>query len=193
MIKETCNLSCSGSVDSWFFSKDGKCIDRTARKNIVTYAAADTIAKMAAGIGSGPEAIGLIYGATASPSIPHPSTTREHTWENVGEEVEDISGNVAILPLSLVPSVSVDGSDYSSNVATFSANTATISDYVFSGGTYADEISTIDPVYFYQVLLLSGVPGAYTIFARASLLSGGVYKSKPDDYELALQWSVKFI
>lgn len=161
--------------------------------NVITYGAADMLTQLIAGLDAAPSAIGVIYGGAALPTLSHPSLTRDHTWESVAEQVAAIpdgGGNVAITPLTLAPSLQSGDSNYAANTAVFSANTGAVSATVFSGEDYAGALDTLDPVYFYQVLLLCGNPGAYTIFARSTLLDSGVYKSRPDGYELAIQWAV---
>ena len=195
MIVDKLNLACcaSGRVTANFV-RQGHSIEVIDRSNVITYSAADTIAKLAAGLSTAaPSAIGVMYGGEELPSLAHPSLTRDHSWEALAEQAAGVSGNVAIMPLSLAPSISaVAGGDYAGNTVTFSANTGAVGSSAFSGVDYAGALSTLDPVYFYQVLLLCGQPGAYTIFARSTLLSGSVYKSKPDNYELAIQWAVTF-
>jgi hypothetical protein len=186
----------SGHVTAHFVGVN-KMIPVVDHANVVTYSGADTLARLIAGqAGAAPAAIGVLYGTEAMPALDHPSSTRDHTWEAVAEQAVaidayDAGKNVAILPFSLMPSISAAGDDYASNVATFSGNTGAVSSYGFAGTGFADQLGLISgDVYFYQVLLLCGAPGAYTIFARSTLLKGGVYKLRPEGYELAIQWAI---
>lgn len=183
----------SGHVAAYFVDAN-KMIPVIDHANVVTYSAADTLSRLIAGqTAAAPVAIGVLYGTEAMPALDHPSLTRDHSWESVAEQVAAITGggNVAVLPLSLTPSISASGDDYAGNVATFSGNTGAVSSYGFAGAGYADQLDLISgDVYFYQVLLLCGTPGAYTVFARSTLLSGGAYKLRPENYELAIQWAI---
>jgi len=174
------------------FTCNGATVPVVEHSNILAYGAADVIAQLLAGVAdAAPSAIGVVYGTAELPSLEHPSATRAHTIEALAEQIGAIGGNMAIMPLSLTPSISVSDADlYGGNVATFSANTGAVASYAFSGSPFCGELGTLDPVYFYQLVLLSGIPGAYTVFARATLLSGGVYKARPDGYHLAVQWPV---
>jgi len=202
MIREENTLSVSGSVSSWL-ERDGAVKGQSCRSNVIAFAAADVMAQLAAGLSAAPDTVGLIYGPSDTPeeiideytpAVPlvNPSLTRDHTWEAISEQVEAIGGNVALMPITLTPSVSSSGDDYTSNVATFSANTGAIQGYGFSGGSFCGAVDTLDPVYFYQAVLLSGVPGAYRVFARTTLMDSGLYKSKPDNYDLVVQWAITF-
>ena len=174
----------SGRISASFVSqRGGRAIPVLGRPNVITLEAADIMARLVAGAANAaPSHIGVVYGSDALPSFVNPEITRDHDWESLAEEVGAVGGNIAIMPLSLTPSVS-------GRVATFSANSGTISRYGFDGAPYAGPVSTLDPLYFYQVVLLDA---EHRIFARSTLLDSGVYRAKPEDYDLAIQWAITF-
>lgn len=183
----------SGQVRAQF-NTPGQSIRLVDTSNVVTYAAADLVAETLAGRKSAPLVIGMLYGPNATPALSHPGATREHTLEDLSEQTDAIGGNVLLASLSLTPSLQAFGPQhrYRSNRIIYSANSGNNLGYLFSGVGFADPVPDYDPVYFYQVVLLSRAEGAYHIFARASLMEGGVYKAKPDGFDLAVQWSITF-
>jgi hypothetical protein len=156
-----------------------------------------------------PRHIGFIYGTEYSPLLDDPdtlpaATRRAHDWSRIASDVAAIGGNIAIVPMPMAPSLSLDGDSglYTSNAVTFTGHTGLVTEYGFSttGSTYAADLDTVEiaypnALYFYQAVLLnrwqSGTNVTYTPFARAALGSAP-FTPKPTDFELAVYWTITF-
>lgn len=174
--------------------------------NVVAYGAADTMARMLAGRGSGPDCIGFIYGSTESPGIDDPENLaddekRRQSWETVADDVANISGggNMLIASLAAPAGVSLepDGNSekYSANMVTFTGHTGMLREYAFTPGEdgYADTPGNIvdsgGSVYFYQAVLLESKSGSYVPFSRVDMAP---YIAKPSNMERSIFWSIIF-
>jgi hypothetical protein len=196
-----------GSVHGHFIDLDtGERCNDFKIKNVTTYAAADSMARLLGGdVRYAPGYMGFIYGDTAAPdaSLEQPPRSRVVSMASLSTELvalEDVSsnkGNILISPLSAGPGYDVDGSaaNYSGNSVTLTAHSGTRFEYAFptaSAGVYADELADGD--YFWQALLLTrlveGSNVTYLPFARVSLKVGGTFPQKPTNFELALYWSI---
>lgn len=184
----------------WLDLRTGESRPAFARRNQLTYAAADTMAQLMAGnTDFAPRFIGFIYGNNASVpgSLVEPSQ-RAQTWTGLGEELADVHGNIQIAPLSLTPSIAVDGAAglYSGNSAILTAHTSASATYGFPlASPYAGELATGDFLYHVMLLTRRAVAGGfrYTPVARATLAEPGpVFQTKPDGFELAVDWQISF-
>ena len=172
-----------------------------AMHNIITYTAADIMARLVGGDTTYiPKYFGFIYGTTATPGLTEPITSRNQTWLDLGTELSTVNkGNILISPLASIPGYAVDAPTgvsstiYTGNAVTLSAHTGTRLEYGFAAGTYADPIADAD--YIYHCMLLTRIVVGSTItylpFSRVSLLSG-TYPQKPAGMELALFWQITF-
>lgn len=182
----------------------------TPTKNVVVYTAADLLARVLAGDATYlPKHVGFIYGTVPSPALDDPETLslnvkRAHDWAKIATDVAAIGGNMLVAPLSLTPSISLDGdsSRYSGNAVTFSAHTGLVEEYAFStlGGTFASTLDDLDDdysqsVYIYHVVLLnrwrSGSTVTYTPFSRAALESAP-FTAKPASFDMGVYWTITF-
>jgi len=171
------------------------------RRNVITYAAADIMARLLGGDTAYiPGYLGFVYGEVASPgaALVEPPTSRVQTWDSISEELSDpgVTGNVLIAPLSAGPAYSVDGSAdyYDGNAVTLTAHSGSRLEYGFpTSSPYADELDDGD--YFYHALILtrivSGSNIQYLPFARVTLKDTS-YPQKLTGFELALFWQISY-
>jgi len=200
-INELFQLSVRGDVH-WRLHQGDITQAEVKRHNVITYAAADIMARLLGGDATYiPNCIGFFYGTAATaPLLPDPdtlpdATKRIHTWAGITTDVTNASGNIMIAPMVLNPAWSVDGSTstYSGNAVTMAAYTGSFLEYAFpTASPFAGALVTGN--YFYQALLLNrrvlGSSIVYTPFARVSLADTGVYHAKPAGFELSLFWSI---
>lgn len=190
-----------GSVYGYIHNpKTGEKIFEIKRHNIITYAAADIMAKMLGGESAYvPGYMGFVYGTTPTPGtdLVEPPTSRVQTWSGIGAELAGITGNVLISPLAAGPSYAVDGSSsyYANNAVTLTAHSGSRLEYGFpTVSPY--QIAFADGDYIYQAMLItrlvSGNTKTYLPFARVSLAETGVYPQKVTGYELALFWQISY-
>ena len=183
--------------------KTGEKIEVIARDNIITYSAADIMAKMLGGDASYvPAYMGFVYGPTGS-TLANPELTRVHTWDGIATEIAGMAatGNILISPLATAPGFDIDpagSSYYENNAVTLTAHTGRRLEYAFSttGGTYAPEMQDDGTDYMYQAMLITRLVDGNTItyipFSRVSLDIASVYPAKPDGWELSLFWQVTY-
>lgn len=170
--------------------------------NIITYTAADIMARLVGGDTTYlPKYVGFIYGTTATPGIVDPITSRNQTWTDLGNELALVSkANVLITPFASIPQYTVDAAAslpsgiYAGNAVIISAHTGTRLEYGFTPGTYANPLA--DSNYLYHCMLLTRLVNGSTItylpYARVSLKVGANYPQKPVGMELALFWQITF-
>lgn len=170
-------------------------------KNVITYTAADIMARLLGGDTSYiPGYMGFIYGASGTPgaALIEPPTSRTQTWTSLATELADpgVTGNVLISPLSSGSSYSVDGltSTYNGNAVTLTAHSGSRLEYGFPTSVpYA--VALADGDYFYHAMLItrlvSGSAITYLPFARVTL-KGASYPQKLVGYELALFWQISY-
>jgi len=182
------------------------------RSNVITYTAADLMARMLGGqTDYVPKYFGFIYGTNAAPGLVDPdtlpaSTRRVHPWSQIASDLAGVAAgkaNCVISAMTTQPAVSLgvdsDPALYANNAVTLAANTGSRLEYGFSisGGIYAPALQD-DGVsdYMYQAVLLARIVAAsgitYYPFARISLADAGVYSIKPANWELALDWTVTY-
>lgn len=195
----------------WYFNRGRSIVRELKRHNVITYAAADIMARLLGGDATYvPQHIGFMYGSDPDAALlPDPDTLpenikRQHTWSNITSDTASVNANILVAPLILNPSWSVDGNpeSYSGNAVTVAAFTGTMLEYAFptNGSTYAHPVDELATAYFYQALLLNrrvvGSSIIYTPFARVSLkdttVSPPVYHEKPEGFELSLFWTITF-
>lgn len=181
------------------------------RPNVVTYSAADLLARVLAGDDTYlPRHVGFLYGTTPTPpQLEDPedleaSLKRMHDWSKLATDAAANQANMLIAPLAVAPSVGLDGdaARYAGNAVTFSAHTGMVQEYAFptSGGAYAAAIADIEAeeygaVYVYHAVLLNrwqaGSRIVYTPFSRAAIETAP-FTSKPASFDLGVFWTITF-
>lgn len=197
-INET--LQARGFVDPAFVNPEtGERIPWGNRHNTLTYLSASA---MAAAFGGNadciPNSIGIIYGSGDAPSD---DLSRSQNWEALGVELKDKKANVQIRSFSYSPSITAsdevyEGREIKGNMVTFHM----CSDSQTGGAfPYGEAAIFNNGQKIFQAVLLNVKDGrAPLILARVSLedktasSSGSSYKAKPENFEVALDWTVKF-
>lgn len=184
----------------WLNLRTGEMVPAFARRNQLTYSAADVMAQLLAGAQDmAPKFIGFIYGDAYSVpgSLVDPSY-RAQTWSALGTELGEVHGNIQIAPITLAPTIAVDGDPalYIGNSAIMTAHTSASATYGFPlTSPYAGAMDTGSYLYHVMLLTRRSVAGgySYTPVARATLGEPGpVYQVKPDGFELAVDWQITF-
>jgi len=194
-----------GEVSGYYFNpKTGEKRNHFVTRNIVTYTAADIMARMLANQADYiPKYMGFIYGTNAVPALPA-LTSRIQPWSQIASDLSSVAAgkaNVLISPYAAAPIVELNGnsSHYENNAVTVTANSGSRLEYGFSttGAVYAPALQDDGSSdYMYQALLIarvmSGNTPLYYPFARVSLsdLPGVTYSVKPANWELAVFWKV---
>ena len=177
------------------------------RHNTLSFMSAEA---MAAAFGGDPSYIpskmGFIYGPVGGEFVGE--ITRYQTWDGLLDELARNSADVQVVPFSYSPSLggfagdggsspagddSGDG-DYTnikstgSNAITFHA----VSNSQDAGARETEAFKKDD--YIYQAVLLGSNGGKNYVISRVSLFDYelGTYLQKPDNFEVALDWTVVF-
>lgn len=189
--------------------KTGKRVPWDMRHNTLSFDASRAVALAFGGDDSLiPNRIGIIYGKEGSATFPT-TISRQQSWDSLVYELNSKNADVQVQPFSYSPSFakvsrSSGGSSGSSEsddptypgwAVTFHAH----SDSVTAGALSEDSTSASGDTmifttgnYIFQALLLNEKSGNYTILARVSLDNAGEYYTKPENFEVALDWTVKF-
>ena len=197
------NKGVHGSIVARWISNDGSSIDR-CNTNTISYEAADVLAEAYGGDQSRiPKYIGFIYGSSGDITVP--DITRSMSWDKLTDEVELMHANILVQRFSRKPDVSINDPDntkeYFGNAVSFHAITRS-----GAGGTYAFDTSGEynfatefgDGSYIYQAVLLGdsrnpcSKTNPYSVLGRVSMAKGGVFRQKPENYELSVDWTVSF-
>ena len=190
-----------GEVTSRFINvKTGETFGPAQRHNVITYSAADIMAKLIGGYTEyTPAYMGFIYGTSTSvdPQPADPSVTRDHTWSTIASQMAAAGTNILVTPVISNPTISIDGDYYTGNAITLRGQTSARTEYAFpTASPYAGELIDDGSDVMFQALLItrlvSGSVITYIPFARVSLAVGSVYQTKPAGFELALDWQVSF-
>lgn len=173
------------------------------KHNVITYGAADILAKVLGGDTSFiPSRIGFIYGDENKPfDNPDSPPTRLQEWSSLEEVCRQVpsgkAGNMIVCTLGApVYSVIGDSALYSNNAVTVTAMSDKDAPRAFSGSNYAG--APTNKMYYYQVVLLARtfVPGSstpiYTPYAIAQITdtAGGV--AIEGNTEFVVYWSMCF-
>ena len=166
----------------------GERVPWPSRHNTLSYDAAKAVAMALGGDASLiPDRIGIIFGDEETTSFK--TIDRNQTWSELQEELRELSADVQIRPFSYSPSlVSVSKSDTESGwgVVFHSHSDSSTEGAVSSGNIFTSG------KYIFQAVLLHKNSEDYTVLARVSLISGSKYLQKPENFEVALDWTVKF-
>lgn len=209
MLKETYEQPISGRIRLYERDSAGTETLLRDKSNVITYTAADILAKLLAGdADSFPRHIGFIYGeadepgaAMADPDSLSLETRRVHDWDTLKNDVAAASANMLICPLVLNPTVSLDPDSnpehYVANSVTFTAHTGAFTEYAFTPGLgdFASTLDMLPNIYFYHAVLLNrkqvGNTITYTPFARV-ILGTAPFTAKAANRELAVYWTIVF-
>lgn len=203
-MRITDSIQARGFVDPSFIDlRTGRREPWDGRHNTLSYTAAES---MAAAFGGDtrfvPNRIGIVFGTKSEPTIPIDG--REQKWDDFKDILATADADIQIRPFSYSPSLSkFDRGDSSSsdpsdnmtpygqirgNAVTFhmhsDSTTAGYRGGEFNYGTLV-----------YQAVLMNETDNKYLILARVSLENKGgktKYYNKPDGFEVALDWTVKF-
>lgn len=211
-MKITEIMNTKGMVTPSFIDiRTGKRVEWTMRHNTLSYSAAEAMACAFGGDPSFiPNRIGIIYGAEEDPQFDNP-ISREQSWDSLREELADKNADIQVQSFSYSPSVKKitrnisDGSSSSPShdpitgegtAVTFHMHSDSVTEGIF--GTYNDDANAAVSTIFttntriYQAVLLNKNRDTYKVLARVSLDSNGRYYTKPENFEVAIDWTVKF-
>ena len=171
--------------------------------NVITYRAADIMARVISGDGNYiPTHIGFIYGPTAA-TMQNPdgaSPVRQHTLQDIADDVEAIGGNMLVSPIIGSPLFAVDGDTdyYEGNAVTITSISDGSSPLAFAGGSFATDRPQATTDKYFQAALLTRLlaPGSttplYKPFARVQLAAGNDGLVVQSGFELSVFWTITF-
>lgn len=171
-----------------------------ANHNVITYSAADIMARLLGGDTTyRPTYIGFIY-ALHGKAFVNPGVDRLQPWDDIASEVETQGGNMLLCPLSAsaLYDLAGDTSLYSTNKVVLSARTALTSPLVFSGGGFTAIAPQPGVDDYYQIVLLArryatgSTTPTYVPFARAGLTSGTTGIPVEANKDLVAYWDIRF-
>lgn len=190
-------MTARGSVEPSFVNmKTGERLPWPDRHNTLSFDASKAMAMAFGGDSSMiPDSIGIIYGSNEwSPS----AITRDQTWEALEKELAVDVADIQIQQFSYSPSLKdvkvtdKDGTVKTGTAVVFHAHTNSSTPGKL--GTSLNSISA-EKTYILQAVLLRKLPGdkdSYYVLARVDLKNEHGYQQKPADFEVALDWTVKF-
>lgn len=189
-MRVTDTFKAQGQVKPSFINLEtGKSLEFSTRANTLSYDASSAMAYVFGGdFTKIPNRIGIIYKNESSPTqIPDfTSGDRDQPWDRLELSLNSTDSDIQICPFSFSPTVT-KGADKSS--VTFHAHTNSE-----SIGLRGSKFTTDSAIL--QAVLLSEVASAlgpvYTVIARVSLEGAESYPTKPQDFELALDWTINF-
>lgn len=188
--------------------RTGRRIPFKMRHNTLSFMSAEAMAAAFGGDPSYiPSRIGFIYGASDGGFVGEIS--RRQSWESLLNELADNSADVQVVPFSCSPTLGGigfdDGSSSSSsgsgdgdytNIKPTGSNAVTF--HAVSNSQDTGEIVKTERFktndYIYQAVLLGYKGGKYYVLSRVSLFEDKImdYLRKPDNFEVALDWTVVF-
>ena len=212
-------INAKGQVSPCFVNlKTGEKMPWEQRHNTISFDATHAMALAFGGDRSMiPNKIGFVYGE-ADASISFATISRQQSWSDLVYELQEKGANLQVQPFSYSPSftqisrpagrASGSGSSGASGASGDSSkdDTAVVSyagwavtfhahsDSVTPGaiGYSSDSMIFTSGNAIFQALLLNKTNDKYTILARVSLDHGGTYYTKPENFEVALDWTIKF-
>lgn len=188
-----------GAVTPYFVNfKTGEMLAFGERHNTLSYDASKAMAMAFGGDASLiPNRIGIVFGGENS-GIDQGAIERTQDWNTFLNALETNTCDVQIRPFCYSPTFSEvtdkeEDKDVTKQAVTFHSHSDSVTDG--ARGTSASNLGKT----IYQAVLLNentekcSTSGTkYTIIARVSLKSGGTYRTKPEGFEIALDWTVKF-
>lgn len=164
--------SAKGHVSAFFVRNDGytECI--ADKDNMTMYAAADAMAAAYAGDSSlVPKHVAFLYGDDDTPADSF--IDKSTKWADIANSFEH-----SVTGFSYAPTLTSTGDEYARNAVVFHCRTENIPD---------------NKKVYKACLLGKSVYGSeYSLLAVVDLGTDGAYKSKPEDFELSIDWTVKF-
>lgn len=202
-MKTNDKIRSKGQVTPSFIDiKTGKKIPWGSRHNTISFDATHAMALAFGGDDSLiPNRIGIIYGGE---NATFDTIGRNQSWDELSNELTDDGANVQVQPFSFSPSFEqISRSDINSTSdvtypgwsVTFHAHSDSNTPGAISSsspGSGSDVSIFTSGTKIYQAVLLNESLGKYTILARVSLDSNGSYYTKPDNFEVAIDWTIKF-
>lgn len=190
--------------------RTGKAVPFKMRHNTLSFMSAEA---MAAAFGGDPSYIpsrmGFIYGSNASRFMG--DISRRQSWEGLLNELGTNDSDVQIVTFSYSPSLGGEKTAYGSDSSSSSGSDHEESDYanIKAGGSNAITFHAVSNSqdagfreteafkkedYIYQAVLLGYSGGEYYILSRVSLYDDvqQTYLQKPENFEVALDWTVVF-
>ena len=210
----TDTMNSRGRVTPSFIDvRTGERIPWDARHNTLSYDATHAMALAFGGDDSLiPNRIGIVYGSEESPSFG--TIDRQQGWDDFVHDLQDKGANVQIRPFSYSPSftqITSSGSPGSSGsgsaeasgasspesdrqgwAVTFHSHSDSVTAGAIDSGSSSSGMIFTSDMHIYQAVLLNERNGKYTVLARVSLDNAGAYYAKPENFEVALDWTVKF-
>lgn len=176
------------------------------RHNLLSYMSAEAMAAAFGGDTSYvPSRVGFVYGSEQSEWIGG-VITRDQSWDRLKEELASQGADVQVVGFSYSPSLGgekpngessssgTDGGDGDyDHIKSGGANAITF--HAVSNSSDAGEASGTQfaaQSFIYQAVLLGFHGGEYYVISRVSLDDGGIFRRKPDGFEVALDWTVVF-
>lgn len=208
-------MSAKGQVSPHFINlKTGEKLPWEQRHNTISF---DATRAMALAFGGDrsliPNKIGFIYGSV--PDTTFSTVMRQQSWDDLAYELQGKNANVQVQPFSYSPSftqlsrqapggsgsagASSDSGDSSEDAepvtypgwgVTFHAHSDSVTPGALGGSSDSMIFTTGNSIF--QAVLLNKTNGKYTVLARVSLDNNGVYYTKPENFEIALDWTIKF-
>lgn len=202
-------------VPSFVDIATGRRIPWDGRHNTISFDATHAMALAFGGDSSLiPNKIGIIYGSTQSTDFA--TVGRSQSWTDLIHEMQEKNADVQVQAFSHSPSfLPITRGGSSSGVGSGSgespaqeAESSSSTQYPGWAVTFHAHSDSCTPgaagtassgsmifttwMYIFQAVLLNETRGKYTILARVSLANNGVYYTKPENFELALDWTIKF-
>lgn len=180
-----------GSVQPSFINvKTGETLQWKDRHNTLSFAAAKAMASAFGGDSTViPNRIGVIYGGDGC--APRKTISREQTWDMLKEELIACNADIQIQPFSYSPSLVLPKETGDSVAIVFHSHT----DSTKPGKLGISNISA-EKTFIFQAVLLNSVgpegSETYNVLARVNLDNDDKYSQKPDNFEVAIDWAVKF-
>jgi hypothetical protein len=216
--KET--VTSEGFVNPYFIDvRTGRKMPWSGRHNTISF---DATKAMALSFGGDPSLIpnriGIIYGPPDSEQE-FDQISRDQVWSDIIYEMNENTSDIQVQSFSYSPSFakvkrdsgwepnasssfsSTDsgedsGEEYPGWAVTFHAHSDSVTPGIISVGSSGEGSGSrmifTTGAKIFQALLLNENRGDYTVIARVSLKSGPTYYSKPENFELALDWTIKF-
>jgi hypothetical protein len=202
-MKKTDSIRSKGLVTPYFINlKTGEKIPWPCRHNTISFDATHAMALAFGGDNSLiPNRIGIIYGDA---NATFDTIVRNQSWDSLTNELSEEGANVQVQPFSFSPSFeSIYRSDINSSSdvtypgwsVTFHAHSDSVTPGAISSASSGSgsDVSTFNSgTSIYQAVLLNESAGKYTILARVSLGNGANNYTKPDNFEVAIDWTIKF-
>ena len=220
-MKTTDTMNSRGQVSPSFIDiRTGERVAWPARHNTLSYDAAHAMALAFGGDDSlVPNRVGLVYGPSGDTSFSR--IDRDQAWDDLVYDLSSKRADVQVQPFSYSPSfvqigAGSSGSSGSSGslgssespdpsgdkqgwAVVFHAHSDSVTSGAIgsvgsSGSSGSGESGMIftSGMYIFQAVLLNYSGGKYTVLARVSLDNAGTYYAKPENFEVALDWTVKF-